>query len=97
MPTKNILTAARYTKLLKDVRRIIEEGKMKAEQAARRELVITNWKIGERVDREKLTQNASYGEAVLRDFSEELGIDLSTLKRCISFFKHTKVLLVAPI
>ena len=87
MKKKTTLTSARYTKLLKDVRRIIEEGKARATRAANEELVLAYWQVGERISVEKLTENAGYGDAILEDLSEEIGIDSSTLKRCIYFFQ----------
>lgn len=90
MATKTVLTAARYTKLLKDIRGLIEEGKARATRAAHGELLKTYWEVGKRICDEGLTENAGYGEAVLHDLSEELDIDLSTLKRCVSFFQTYK-------
>ena len=87
MATKTVLTAARYTKLLADIRRIIEEGKARATRMANEELVRAYWQVGERLIEEKLTENAGYGDAVLEDLSEEIGMDTSTLKRCIYFFQ----------
>ncbi|MCK5266625.1 MAG: DUF1016 domain-containing protein, partial [Spirochaetes bacterium] len=63
MKKKTTLTSARYTKLLKDVRRIIEEGKARATRAANEELVLAYWQVGERISVEKLTENAGYGDA----------------------------------
>ena len=84
---QNVLTETKYTKLVRDIRRIIEEGKRRAAQAASQELVVTYWEIGKRITEEGLTQNAGYGEAVLTDLADELGMDYSTLTRCIHFFQ----------
>ncbi len=86
----SILTEVRYTKLVTDIRKLIEEGKARADLAARQELVQTYWSIGKRITEEGLTHNAGYNTAVLEDVAEELNIDLATLKRCISFFKTYK-------
>ena len=40
---------------------------------------------------EKLTENAGYGDAVLEDLTDELGIEYTALTRCISFFQTYKV------
>ena len=87
MTTKSVLTGSRYAKLLKDVRGIIEEGKARAARAANQELARTYRQVGKRVCDEGLIENAGYGDAVLEDLSDELGIDLSTLKRCVYFFQ----------
>jgi len=40
---------------------------------------------------EGLAENAGYNESVLKDLSEDLDIDYSTLRRCIKFFKVNNV------
>ncbi|MCK5012805.1 MAG: thermonuclease family protein [Candidatus Omnitrophica bacterium] len=87
MTTKAILSEARYAKLSRDIRTLIEEGRQRAAQSARQELVQTYWQIGRRICGEGLPENAGYGDAVLEDLSDEIGIDLSTLKRCVHFFQ----------
>ena len=82
-----VLSEARYSKLLADIRKLIAEGKARAEEAARNEIVTTYWQIGKRIVEEGLTDNASYGESVIEDISDELGVERTTLVRCISFFK----------
>ena len=83
----NLLSNPGHQKLLLDLRHLIEEGRKKASRAAQHEVVQTYWKIGKRITEEGLTENAGYGEFVLEDLSDELTIDLSTLKRCIYFFQ----------
>lgn len=87
MTKKSVLTEARYTRLLKDIRALIVEGKARATRLANEELLKSNWKIGERICDEGLVENAGYGDAILEDLSDELGVDASTLKRCIYFFQ----------
>jgi len=82
-----VLTASHYTKLVKDVRKLIEEGKARATAAANQELVQAYWQVGKRISEEGLVENAGYGDAILEDLSDELGVDPSTLKRCIYFFQ----------
>ena len=82
-----VLTEAKQAKLVADIRRLIEEGRARAGQAAKQEMVKTYWQVGERIDQEGLTENAGYGQAILEDLAEELGIDVSTLKRCVYFFQ----------
>ncbi len=81
------LTESGYIKLLKDIRVIIEEGRERAAQAAGKELVKTYWAIGKRICEQGLLEQAGYGESILEDLSDELDIDLTTLKRCIYFFQ----------
>jgi len=91
MQKTNVLTEARYAKLVRDIRNLIEEGKRRAVAAARQELVQTYWQIGRRISAEGLVENAGYGQAVLEDLAEELAVDYTTLTRCISFFQEYKV------
>ena len=87
MNTTGILTASRYTKLLGDVRRIIQAGRARAARAANQELVTTYWEIGRRLSQEHLSGNAGYGESVMFDLAEELDVDYTTLTRAVLFFK----------
>ena len=82
-----ILTEPQYTKLVREIRALIEEGRQRADFSARQELVQTYWKIGKRISEEGLTQSAGYNQAILADLSEELAIDYTTLTRCIHFFQ----------
>ena len=85
------LSASRYSKLVGDVRKLIEQGRARTEDAAKNELVRTYWEIGKRIESEGLTQNASYGESIIEDLSDELKIDVDTLYRAVHFFKAYKV------
>jgi len=87
MTKTHVLTEAKYTKLITDIRRLIEEGKARAARAAHQELIETYWQIGRRISEEGLTQNAGYNQSILEDMAEELGVDYTTLNRCIHFFQ----------
>ena len=86
-----VLTKSGYTKLLSDLKQIIEEGKKRAKQAAQQELIQTYWQIGKRIKEEQITQNAGYYYSIIGDLSEDLGIDTSTLKRCVIFFGQYEI------
>lgn len=87
MPKTNVLTQTRYSKLLKDIRKLIAEGREQATLAVNQGLVQTYWNVGKRISNEGLVENAGYGEAVLRDIAEELNIDYTTLTRSVRFFR----------
>ncbi|MCK5259951.1 MAG: thermonuclease family protein [Candidatus Omnitrophica bacterium] len=91
MPNNVILSEPQYANLVREIRALIEEGRKRAVQSARQELVQTYWKIGKRISEEGLTQNAGYNQAILADLSEELDIDYTTLTRCIHFFQTYNV------
>ena len=90
MPESAILTDSKYAKLLKDLRKLIEEGKTRAERAASQVLIETYWSVGKRISEEKLTENASYGDSILEDLAEDLDSDYDTLRRSILFFEAYK-------
>jgi len=87
MSNTNILTQSRYSKLLKDIRTLIDEGRKRVTKASQEVLVEVYWNVGKRISEEGLIENAGYGDAILEDLSDELGMDLSTLHRCIHFFQ----------
>lgn len=89
MPTE-ILSATKYTKLVADIRRIIEQGRIRVAKAANQELTRTYWEVGQRVCEEGLTEKGGYGESILADLAEELEMDESTLLRSIHLFQTYK-------
>ncbi len=84
------LTESRHKKLITDIRLIMEKGKQDAAQAAAEVLTQTYWHIGKRLAQEYVGADVSTMQAHLEDVSEGLGIDVSTLKRCIYFFQTYK-------
>ena len=87
MSNTAVLNTGGYTKLLSDIRKLIDEGKGRVEAAARRELIFTYWNVGKRLLEEDLSGNAGYFISILEDISAELDIDVSTLKRSIQFYQ----------
>lgn len=82
----NTLTRPQYTKLARDIRLLIEDGKKRAAQAVSSQLVETYWKVGERISAEGLSEYAGYNSSIFESLSAELNIDESTLIRSIQFF-----------
>ena len=91
MAEGKVLSESAYTRLVGDIRNLIAEGRTRAQEAAGRELVQTYWAIGRRISQEGLTENAKYGDSIMEDLSEELGVDEVTLYRSVHFFKTYKV------
>jgi len=81
--TGAVLTRARQQRLFKDVRGLLEAGRVEAQQAVDRVALSTYWQVGQRVLREGLTERAGYGTALLTELSVEVGIDLRTLQRTV--------------
>jgi endonuclease YncB( thermonuclease family) len=79
------LVPSRYTKLVTDVRRLLEEGRSRAQAAVNRVLVETYYRIGARIKKENLSETAGYGESVMESMAKELNIDRTTLVRCVQF------------
>ena len=85
-----LLSKREYNALLSDLRRIIREGKDDAERAAAQALIESYWSIGKRIAKEKLNTRASYHNAILGDLSADLGIDVRTLQRTVTFHRTYK-------
>ena len=86
----DLLTKRQYRTLLTDLRRIIREGKEEAERAAAQALIESYWSIGKRIAKERLNTRAGYHNAILGDLSLDLGIDLRTLQRTVTFYRTYK-------
>lgn len=97
--TAGVLTEARYARLVKEIRGLLAQGKVRAQAAVAQELVQTYWAIGKRLSEENLTGRANCGESVLEDLSEELDVDVRTLQHAILFFQTYKTspgLVISP-
>jgi endonuclease YncB( thermonuclease family) len=81
------LVPSRYTKLVTDVRRLLEEGRSAAQTAVSRILLETYHRMGARISKEDLEQTAGYGESVMESMAKEINVDRSTLVRCVQFFE----------
>lgn len=80
---QNTLTTKQFTKLLNDIKTL----KQAANQESSQQLIQTYWQIGKRIDEENLSQNAGYHNSIIRNLSEELGMERTALGRCITFFE----------
>jgi endonuclease YncB( thermonuclease family) len=85
MPASKILTPSAYTALKNDVGSLIDAARIQAREAVARVLVTTYWKIGRRIDREKLATRAGYHNSILADLSADLDIDQRTLQHAVLF------------
>ncbi len=86
-----VLTDPGYARFLKDLRRIIEEGKREAQAQASQVLVETTWRLGKRIKEEGLAERAGYGDSIMEDVAEDLGMDASTLRRAVVFFEQNEI------
>lgn len=87
MTQEIVLSEPKYTRLVKDIRALIDQGRERAKTAANTELIRTYWAIGRRIESEGLTENAGYGDAVMERLADALKTDRSTLVRCVQFFR----------
>lgn len=79
-----ILSDGKYNKLVLDIRKILDQGRARAQAAANRELLQTYWNVGARIAEERITENAGYGESIMERLADELHADRTTLVRCVS-------------
>ena len=80
-----MLSAKRYQALVKDLQRIIAQGKRDAELAAAQHLVQAYWQLGDRLRSEDVQDYAGNSSRLYTELSRDLGIDSKTLRRIVSF------------
>lgn len=81
------LTPAGYRRLQTDLSKLIDGAKTRAREAALPILVKAYWRVGERIEKERLTSRANYASSILRDLSTDLGIHERTLQYAVTFFQ----------
>ncbi len=90
-PTEeNTLTTKQYSKLISDIKNLIEVGIDKSSKDNISRLTTTYWQIGQRIAAESLSTKSGYHNSILRGLSNELELERSTLSRCFNFFKTYK-------
>lgn len=83
-----VLSGHDFDKLVFDLRKIINAGRARAHSVANYELMRTYWGCGERIERERLTENSGYGESVMERLAKELHADRTTLVRCVLYHQY---------
>ena len=82
------LTENQYERLVKDLKKIVEAGKLRGRQAVNRELVRTYWEVGQRLHRTKLENKHWYGQAVVENLSEALDLHVDVLRKSVLFYER---------
>jgi endonuclease YncB( thermonuclease family) len=91
MTTKpKTISTKQYTKLLTDIKSLIETGINKSGEDATNQLTLTYWKIGERITKESLSTTSNYRISILKDLSGELELERTVLSRCNNFYQTYK-------
>lgn len=75
------LISKSYSKLLKDLKKLMEAGQQAAFEAANRIRVETYWNMGKRIVEDES------GEASLTQLAQDLEVEVSLLSRIVKFFK----------
>jgi len=78
-----VLTRVQQQRLVKDVRGLLEAGRVEAQQAVDRVALSTYWQVGQRVLREALSERAGYGTALLAEVAREVGVEPRTLQQAV--------------
>jgi hypothetical protein len=60
-----VLSEKQYQSLYSDLDKLINQGRARAQSAMNRELMLTYWNCGKRLDDEKLTENGGYGTSIM--------------------------------
>jgi len=78
-----------YNVLLNDVISILEKAKYHAYKAVDNLRVQTYWQIGERITRDELKYKyrADYGERIIENLANDIGIARQTLTRAVKFYR----------
>jgi micrococcal nuclease len=76
------LNKKQFSQLLSDIKKL----KQKSQTQNNQQIITTYFQIGKRIKREQLSQNANYHNSIIRNLSENLAMDRTTLSRCITFF-----------
>jgi endonuclease YncB( thermonuclease family) len=87
MGKEMVLSESRYSKLVNDLRKLIDKGRTLAQRAANFELLKGYWSVGERLAEERLAETAGYGQSIMEKLALELKTDRSTLVRCLQFHR----------
>ena len=85
--TQPTLNSKQYSKLLTDLKTLIENSAESLASSDSKNLIITYWQIGKRINQEPISNQNNYQNAILKDLSDELAIEKTTLSRSINFFK----------
>ncbi len=84
------ISTKEYNKLLTDIKNLIESGVDKANENGNSTVISTYWKIGERINEESLSTKSSYHNSILKEISDELEIERSSLSRYLNFYRTYK-------
>lgn len=83
--SKAIVSLSAYKRLLTQVKKVLIEGQARIE----RERVRTYWKTGRIIHADILKNKlrAEYGSEVVQRLAQDIGVEVSTLQRCVKFAK----------
>ncbi|MFT7098986.1 MAG: micrococcal nuclease [Rickettsiales bacterium] len=85
--TSRSLTKSEYSMLLSDLEKLIIDEVGKIKKQAANQMTLIYWQIGMRIAKEKIAQNSNYQSSILSDLNNDLGLERTTLARCLSFFE----------
>ncbi len=85
------LTKLQFNNLLNDIKILLTTEIDKTKEQSNQAIIYAYWKIGERINQEKLSTKSGYHNSILKEISSELEIERSNLSRCLGFYKAYKV------
>jgi endonuclease YncB( thermonuclease family) len=85
--TSKSLTKSQYSELLADLETLIIDEVGKVKKQAANQMTLIYWLIGQRIAREKIAQNSNYQSSILNDLNTDLGLERTTLGRCLNLFE----------
>lgn len=87
------LTTQRYKQLRHDVQQLVS----RSDAMSNKNRVTTLWKLGRRITRERVAQQTSYHNAVLRDLCRDTRVNLRSLQYAVVFVREYRELPKRPL
>ena len=79
---KTLAKTTQYSKLISDLRRLLEEGKKQAQSAVNRVLVETYWKMGKRI-----CKDGAFEESSIKQIATDLDLERTLVNRVVKFYR----------
>jgi endonuclease YncB( thermonuclease family) len=85
--SKSLVRTSGYSKLLKDLRGLIEEAQVEAIAKLNEIRVSTYWEMGQRIDKEREAADPKQKKGLVERLADDLGLTRSLLFRILQFYR----------
>ena len=80
--TKKLIKNSQYSKLISDLKRILEEGKKRAQISVNQVVVETYWSMGERI-----CLDGAFEETTLTKIAKDMELEMTLVSRIVKFYQ----------